>query len=112
MFKHRLSKIGKASLVVACMLLVGGSFVSCEDDYFYDDKEPSWLGASIYNFLETGSPGHTYANYVELIDSLGEKETLAHTGSKTLFVADDAAFERFFENNPWGVKSISEMSRA
>ena len=36
---------------------------------------------------------------------------LAHTGSKTLFVADDAAFERFYENNPWGVTSVSEMSR-
>ena len=112
MFKHRLSKIGKLSLVAACMLLVGGSFVSCEDDYFYDDKEPSWLGASIYNFLEEGTPGCTYANFVELIDSLGEKETLAHTGSKTLFVADDAAFERFFEDNPWGVSSVSEMSKA
>ena len=111
MFKHRLSKFGKASLVAMSMLLVGGSFQSCEDDYFYDDKEPTWLGASIYDFLKTGSPGHTYANFVELIDSLGEKETLAHTGSKTLFVADDAAFERFYENNPWGVTSVSEMSR-
>ena len=115
MFKHRLSKFGKATLFVACMLLVGGSLNSCQDwfdDYKYDDDEPSWLGASIYNFLKEGTPGHSYDNYVELIDSLGEKETLAHTGSKTLFVADDAAFEKFFENNPWGVKSVSEMSKA
>ena len=112
MFKHRLSKFGMASLFAACMFLVGGSLSSCEDDYFYDDREPDWLGASIYNFLESGSLGHTYSNFVELIDSLGEKETLAHTGSKTLFVADDAAFEKFFENNPWGVKSVSEMSKA
>ena len=112
MFKHRLSKIGMASLFAACVLLVGGSLSSCEDDYFYDDREPSWLGASIYDFLLEGSTGHSYNNFVELIDSLGEKETLAHTGSKTLFVADDAAFEKFFENNPWGVKSISEMSKA
>ena len=87
MFKHRLSKIGMASLFAACVLLVGGSLSSCEDDYFYDDREPNWLGASIYDFLLEGSTGHSYNNFVELIDSLGEKETLAHTGSKTLFVA-------------------------
>ena len=112
MFKHRLSKFSKASLLAVCMLLVGGSFQSCEDDYIYDDKEPKWLGASIYDFLKTGSPGHSYNYFVELIDSLGEKETLAHTGSKTLFVADDAAFERFFADNPWGVQSISEMNKS
>lgn len=112
MFKHRLSKFGKTSLFAMFMLLVGGSFQSCQDDYDLPKEEPKWLGASIYDFLKTGSPGHSYSNYVELIDSLGEKETLAHTGSKTLFVADDAAFERFFEDNPWGVKSISEMSKS
>ena len=114
MFKHRLSKFCKASLFAVCMLLVGGSFVSCQDwldDYKYDDEEPKWLGASIYDFLKEGTPGHSYENFVELIDSLGEKETLAHTGSKTLFVADDSAFARFFANNPWNVKSISEMSK-
>ena len=111
MFKHRLSKFGKASLFAMFMLLVGGSFQSCEDDYDLPREEPKWLGASIYDFLKTGSAGHSYSNFVELIDSLGEKETLAHTGSKTLFVADDAAFERFFEDNPWGVKSISEMTK-
>ena len=115
MFKHRLSKFGKSSLFAMCMLLVGGSFLSCQDwldDYKYDDEEPKWLGASIYDLLKDGTPGHTYNNFVELIDSLGEKETLAHTGSKTLFVADDSAFVRFYENNPWGVKSISEMTKA
>lgn len=115
MFKHRLSKFGKASLVALCMLFVGGSLQSCQDwfdSYKYDDEEPDWLGASIYDFLKEGTPGHTYDNFVAIIDSLGEKETLAHTGSKTLFVADDATFEKFFENNPWGVKSVGEMSKA
>ena len=115
MFKHRLSKFGKASLFAMCLLLVSGSMNSCQDkldDYKYDDEEPTWLGASIYDFLKEGSPGHTYNNFVALIDSLGETETLAHTGSKTLFVADDAAFEEFYKNNPWGVTSVAEMSRA
>ena len=115
MFMHRLRKFGRASLFALSMLLVGGSLNSCKDwldDYKYDNEEPDWLGASVYDFLKEGSSGHTYNNFVALIDSLGEKETLAHTGSKTLFVADDAAFERFYENNPWGVKSVGEMTQA
>ena len=65
MFKHRLSKFGKASLFAMCLLLVSGSMNSCQDkldDYKYDDEEPTWLGASIYDFLKEGSPGHTYNN--------------------------------------------------
>lgn len=60
MFKHRLSKFGKASLFAMFMLLVGGSFQSCEDDYDLPREEPKWLGASIYDFLKTGSAGHSY----------------------------------------------------
>ena len=115
MFMHRLRKFGRASLFALSMLLVGGSLNSCKDwldDYKYDNEEPDWLGASIYDFLKEGSEGHTYKNFVELIDSLGETETLAHTGSNTLFVADDAAFARFYEDNPWGVTSIAEMTPA
>lgn len=118
MFMHRLSKIGKATLFAACVLLAGGSFMSCEDDYFYPHEEPTWLGASIYDFLKDGSEGHSYDCFVELIDSLGEKETLAHTGSKTLFIADDEAFKRFFEKTDWigrdgnVVKSVAQMTKA
>ena len=115
MFEHRFSKFGRAFLLAAGLLLMGGLQQSCKDwldDYKYDDSEPEWLGASIYAFLQEGTPSHTYKNYVELIDSLGETPTLSKTGSKTLFVADDKAFDRFFENNAWGVKSIAEMSVA
>lgn len=118
MFKHRLTKFGVSSLFAMFMLFAGGSLQSCKDwldVYPYDDPgDPEWLGASVYDFLKEGTPNHTYANYVAIIDSLGEKESLAHTGSKTLFVADDAAFERFFNggNNVWGVKSVGEMSKA
>ena len=116
MFKHRLSKFGIASLFAMCMLFVGGSLQSCQDlldEYPYDDPgDPAWLGASVYDFLKEGTPEHSYQCFVEIIDSLGEKETLAHTGSKTLFVADDEAFERFFNDNPWNVRSVQEMTRA
>ena len=118
MFKHRLTKFGISSFVAMFMLFVGGSLQSCQDwfdVYPYDDPgDPEWLGSSVYDFLKKGTANHTYANFVEIIDSLGEKETLAHTGSKTLFVADDAAFERFFNggDNIWGVQSVSEMTKA
>ena len=118
MFRHRLTKFGVSSLVAMMMLFIGGSLQSCKDwldDYPYDDPgDPEWLGASIYDFLKEGTANHTYSNFVAIIDSLGEKEALAHTGSKTLFVADDAAFERFFNNgdNVWGVTSVGEMSTA
>ena len=118
MFKHRLTKFGVSSLIAIVMLFVGGSMQSCQDwldVYPYDDPgDPEWLGPNIYDFLKKGTAGHSYSNFVEIIDSLGEKETLAHTGSKTLFVADDDAFERFFNegNNIWGVKSVKEMTKA
>ena len=115
MFKRRFSKLGRAFLLVACLFFVSGLQQSCKDwldDYKYDDSEPDWLGESIYAFLQEGSPNHTYRNYVELIDSLGERLTLEKTGSKTLFVADDAAFERFYANNVWGVKSVADMTKA
>lgn len=115
MFEHRFRRFGRAFILAVCLLFVGGMQQSCRDwldDYKYDDSEPEWLGASVYNFLQEGTPNHTYKNYVELIDSLGERETLERTGSKTLFIADDKAFERFYANNPWGVKSVKDMSVA
>ena len=118
MFKHRLTKFGVSSVLAMFMLFISGSLQSCKDwldDYPYDDAgDPEWLGSSVYDFLKEGTPNHTYANFVAIIDSLGEKESLSRTGSKTLFIADDAAFERFFNggNNVWGVTSVSEMTRA
>ncbi len=118
MLKHRLTKFGMSSLFAMFMLVVGGSLQSCQDwfdVYPYDDPgDPEWLGSSVYDFLKKGTKEHSYTNFVAIIDSLGEKETLAHTGSKTLFVADDAAFERFFNggNNIWGVDGVAGMTKA
>ena len=116
MFKHRLTRFCVSSLFAICVLFVGGSLQSCKDwldVYPYDDPgDPEWLGASVYDFLKKGTENHTYNNYVAIIDSLGEQTTLSHTGSKTLFVADDEAFNRFFAQNDWGVKSVAEMSKA
>lgn len=94
----------KLLVVTLAGLLVMGS---CKDEYFYDDREPEWLGASIYDYLVSSD---NYTNYVRLIEEVGYKEILAKTGSKTLFVADDAAFDEFFKNNPWNVSSYEGLS--
>lgn len=116
MLRHRLSKFGKTSLLALCALLVGGMFNSCQDhfdEYTYDDgDQPSWLGESVYSFLRNNTSGHSYNYYADIVDRLGQTETFNRTGSKTLFVADDAAFERFFRNNNWGVKSFSDLTTA
>ncbi len=115
MLKHRLSKFGRVAFVSLCALFAGGMMQSCTDefdDYKYDDEEPSWLGASIYDFLKGEQGARTYNYYTAIIDSLGYTDVLASTGSKTVFVADDAAFEKFFQNNRWGVSSFNELSKA
>ena len=114
MFKNCLSKFSCA-LIALCALVTGGLFQSCTDvldDYKYDDKEPSWLGSSIYDFLNDESGDRTYRNYVRIIEDLDLKDVLARTGSKTLFIADDAAFEKFFANNDWGVECYEDLTVA
>lgn len=114
MLKHRLSKISKAALLM--LLVIGGVFQSCEDvfdEYPYDDGDmPVWLGESVYAFLRGNNSGHTYNYYADIVDKLGETETFSKTGSKTIFVADDAAFERFFENNSWGVRKFEDFTES
>lgn len=83
-------------------------FVSC-DKYIYDDEEPDWLGASIYDYLKADG---NYSNYLRLIKDLDYVEVLSKTGSKTLFVADDDAFEIFYRNNEWNVTRYEDLSMA
>ena len=47
---------------------------------------------------------------LRLIDDLGQHEVLSHTGSKTLFVANDSAFKEWFTKNPWGVNRYEQLS--
>ncbi|MBN1133130.1 MAG: fasciclin domain-containing protein [Bacteroidales bacterium] len=94
-------------LLTAILVLTGLWLVSCVDEYTYDDEEPEWLGASIYDYLKTDG---NFTNYVRLIDDVGYTAVLAKTGSKTLFVASDSAFDRFFSNNPWGVSNYDDLT--
>ena len=89
--------------VVASMLLT----TSCREDYYLDEEEPAWLGGSIYDFLKEEGK---YDYFVRLIDDLDYAEVLSKTGSKTLFVVDDATFDAFLSNNDWGVSSYEQLS--
>ncbi len=95
--------------VAACCLLMGAWTVqSCKDEYTLTGQ-PSWLGNSIYERLhEDGN----YTTLLRLADDLGQTEVLSHTGSKTLFAANDSAFNAWFANNKWGVKDYSQLSTA
>lgn len=93
----------------AMSLALGGlvTFSSCEDEIL--TGQPTWLGESIYEQLQQ------YGNYkttLRLIDSLGYTSVLSQTGSKTLFVADDDAWDRWFKDNNWGVKEFKDLSKA
>ncbi|MBQ0022557.1 MAG: fasciclin domain-containing protein [Prevotellaceae bacterium] len=103
----RFCKLGKHAAKAFFLFAMCGATYSCSDDYKFDDGNPSWLGSSIYEYLE--SQGN-YKNFVKLIDDLDYKEVLSRTGSKTLFVADDDAFASFFQDNPWGAHSYSELT--
>ena len=87
----------------ACLAVAVASGISSCRDYDLDKRTPEWLGTSIYETLEEGfvsEDGKDYTGkfttFVRLIDDLDYTNVLAKTGSKTLFVADDDAFQRFY----------------
>lgn len=95
--KDRLSKISKRATHALCLLAACGLTYSCADEYKLDDEAPTALyGSSIYDYLKNEKG---YTNYVRLIDDLGLKDVLSTTGSRTLFVANDTAFQKFYEKN-------------
>ncbi len=88
-------------------MFAGGTMLTSCSEYDLDERTPEGWGSSIYSWLQENG---NYTNTVRMIDDLGYKEVLAKTGSKTLFVADDDAYKRFFQNNRWGVRSYEQLS--
>ena len=96
-------------MIAACGLLIGTSALQgCKDDDVLTGQ-PSWLGNSIYERLDEEG---NYKTMLKLIDDLGQHEVLSHTGSKTLFAANDEAFQKWFGENSWGVNSYDKLSLA
>ena len=103
----RIRRVGAKAIIGLALLSGTWMIQSCEKNVL--EGQPEWLGNSIYARLEE------YGNYqttLRLINDLGQKDVLNETGSKTLFVADDAAYEEFFRNNPWGVRSYEQLTTA
>lgn len=115
---YRFFELTKKAFYGLLLAVVSGGFFSCADRFDLDDEGsyPDWLGSSIYDELKSPDKHKvltgTFNNYVRLIDDLGYKETLEKTGSKTVFPANDEAFERFYKNNSWGVTRYEDLTEA
>ena len=88
-----INKIAKAKLALMALLAVG-ALQSCEKDILVG--QPEWLGNSIYERLQEGIDGKSFNYTLRLIDDLGQSEVLSQTGSKTLFVASDEDYDKWF----------------
>ena len=132
--KNRFSTTAKHMARALCVFAVCGLSWSCTDDYKWDDEKPTWLNSSIYESLQTGMKDdqgnvtHTFSNYLRLLEDRDVnpegvrnlKDVLSKTGSKTVFVADDNAWEAFYqrnatlpETNPWhNATSYNRLSPA
>ena len=114
---YRFFELTKKALYGLCLAVISGGFLSCNDRFPLDDEGnyPSWLGSSVYEQLKNPNPEvltGTFNNYVRLIEDMGYAETLGKTGSKTVFAANDEAFERFYANNAWGVRKYEDLTEA
>lgn len=104
--KHLTFGITRSAFAIG--LVVGAlSLQSCKDDLL--TGQPSWLGNSIYEELKNQG---NYQYTLRLIDDLGLTEKMSHTGSLTIFVADDATYDNWFKNNKWSVRSYDKLSTA
>ena len=106
MEKRQIAKQRHQWSIAACGLLMSAfALQGCQDDIL--TGQPSWLGNSIYERLEEDG---NYTTMLKLIDDLGQHEVLSHTGSKTLFAANDDAFQQWFSKNSWGVNRYEQLS--
>ncbi|MBP5769755.1 MAG: hypothetical protein J6W75_00115 [Bacteroidaceae bacterium] len=119
------STCGKYATRALYVMAACGLSWSCTDDFKLDDEKPSWLNSSIYESLEQRGNFKTYLRLLGDKDVNPESarpltEVLGRTGSKTVFVANDEAWEAFFKKNatlpvtnPWhNATSYERLSEA
>lgn len=109
MKKIMLRTKARAARIVLTLTLGLLVLFSCDDKYPYPHEEPDWLGESIFEFLVAEG---NFTNFVKLIQDLDYETVLSLTGSKTLFVATDSAFNEFYKNNEWGVTRYEDLTLA
>jgi uncharacterized surface protein with fasciclin (FAS1) repeats len=95
--------------------LLTGMLMACVDknEAVDEDSKPDWLSGSIYQELKEPNQAKlsgTFTYYLRLVDDLGLTETLSRTGSKTVFPANDEAFNKFFQSNDWGVTTYDQLT--
>ena len=121
----RLGKWSRYSSRVACLLAACGLMYACKDEFILDDEKPSFLNSSIYESLEQQGKYRTYLKLLADKDVNPDSirpltDVLSRTGSKTVFVANDSAWDAFFaanallpEANPWHyATSYENLSQA
>lgn len=96
------------ALLCGGAVLISGVFSSCEDEYDLDEKLPPGFGATLYSYLENND----YSDFTRLVKDLGYEDALSGKSSKTMFVANDESFNRFYRNNKWGVHRYEDLSLA
>ncbi len=122
---NRLSKWSRHSSRMLCLLAACGAMYACKDEFLLDDEKPTWLNASVYQSLQNDGNFKTYLKLLADKDvNPGNvrplTDVLNRTGSKTVFVARDDAWEEFFkknatlpESNPWhNATSYDKLSQA
>ena len=105
--KNSLCHRFKVKTFAAAALLAAFGMQSCQDENLVG--QPTWLNNSIYGWLQEQG---NYEYPLRLINDLNMASVLNQTGSKTLFAADDAAFEAFFKEHGWNVKNYGQLSVA
>ena len=103
----------KLKLTTCFLVLTVCLLSSCTKDVLIG--QPEWLGNSIYERLQEGievdGQKKSFQTTLRLIDDLGQTEVLAHTGSKTLFVADDDAFSKWFAENNTSYEQLTTAQK-
>ena len=106
--KAKWKKMCRQLVTGSALCIAGFSMFACSDTYDLDSEQPSGLN-TIFGYLQQQG---NFTNTVKLIQDLGYDEVLARTGSKTLFAANDEAFNEFYKSNEWGVSSYDQLSLA
>jgi uncharacterized surface protein with fasciclin (FAS1) repeats len=95
------------------------SFQSCKDILpgaeSNGENNPAWLASSIYDYLKEDGNFNYYVKIIDQAvqdDGTSYAEVLKKTGSKTLFVAQDDAFDAFFADNVYGIRKFEDLSPA
>lgn len=105
--------MGRLTNSACALLFAGAMFVSCDDELL--TGMPSWLGSSIYEELQERGEFETTLRLINdpVFAQEGLPTILGQTGSRTMLVANDEAYARFFQSdNDWGVHKYEDLSDA